>query len=826
MNQLQDLAERGLSQSEAKSRFEFAGPNELPSSKPRSIFQQIWSVIKQPMLLLLLIAGIINLVIAEPIDGAILFVFVLVVVGISIMQEHKSETALNALRDLSAPQALVIRDGVEKRIPSRELVSGEVVVIAEGDRIPADGILLTGSIEADESALTGESISVRKVTAQVLATEMERPGGDATQWMFSGTLAVKGRGVMLVLATGANTEIGKIGTALKEIETEDTPLQKEISRLVKVIAVVAIAAALTVTVIYALTRGDWLVGFLAGIATAMAMLPEEYPVVLTVFLAIGAWRMSKVQVLARRSAVIETLGSASVVCVDKTGTITQNRMDIREFISHRLPENEVAIAAYFASSPQPYDPMDKAFRKHGDSIDSKLKSYRLVREYPLSQGLLAYSQVWDSGSGDYLVASKGAPEVIENLCRDDSLSVEVAKATVSGARVLGVARGSWPREQQLPESVQGFQLELVGLAALQDPIREGVPEAIGEAAAAGVRTVMITGDYPGTAMAIAKEIGLDVSGGILTGAELMKLSDAALVEKMRTVNVFARMIPEQKLQLIRALKANGEVVAMTGDGVNDSPALRAADIGIAMGQRGTDVAREAASLVLMDDNFTSIVSGIRQGRTIFENMRKALTYVVAVHIPILGMTLIPVVAGNLPLVLVPVLIAVTELIIDPACSIVFEAEAASKSVMQKPPRKLGTKLFETRVLARALLQGTASLVAVLAVYIFGLVSNFEGATVRSMAFITLIASNVFLILINRSSRLTAIEALLQQKNSTVKWVLSGTLIFILAITNIPFLQRLFTLGSLTLFEWFVALGAAVISLIGFDLAKVLGRRRQ
>ncbi|MFM6980704.1 MAG: cation-translocating P-type ATPase [Micrococcales bacterium] len=818
--QISDTKLVGLSESEAKSKLDFEGPNELPSEKPKNLIQQIWSVIKQPMLLLLLVAGAINFALAEPLDGIILMLFVLVVIGISIYQERKSEKALSALRELSSPQATVIRDGIMRKIPSRELVVSDLVVLSEGDRIPADGYLVEGSLQADESTLTGESISVRKVAAMVAQTTMQRPGGDATEWLYCGTLAVRGRAKMIVLATGAKTEIGQIGTALREIETEPTNLQKEVDRLVRVIAVIGVLAAVSVAVIYGLTRADWLKGSLAGIATAMAMLPEEFPVVLTVFLALGAWRLSKVHVLTRRSEVIETLGSATVICVDKTGTITQNRMQIKQLIPQpKISETEVSIAAYLASAPEPFDPMDKAFREAGAKLSPDLSEYRLIREYPLTDALLAVTQVWDTGAGDYLVACKGAPEVVAKLAKVSDLEAEIENATSAGSRVLGVAKASWPRDKELPENVAEFDLSLQGLACLYDPVREGVPAAIAEAKSAGVRTVMITGDYPGTARAIANEIGLDTGGGIITGEELARLNDVELALRIRTVNVFARMIPEQKLQLIRALKANGEIVAMTGDGVNDSPALRAADIGIAMGARGTDVAREAASLVLTDDNFNSIVAGVKQGRTIFENMRKALTYVIAVHIPILGMTLIPVIGPNWPLVLVPVLIALLELIIDPACSVVFESEAAAKDTMQRKPRSVNSKLFDKQSLWLAVMQGLAGLAAVVGVYVFAIVSALPSDTVRSMAFVTLVVTNLLLILINRSNKLTALGALRKQANPTVKWVLAGATVFLILVTNLDFLRSAFKLGALSITEWLISISAGLFAMVWFDLKK-------
>ncbi|MFZ2965248.1 MAG: HAD-IC family P-type ATPase, partial [Rhodoglobus sp.] len=621
----------GLSSAEAERRRAAAGPNELPTARPRNLLQQTWAVIRQPVILLLLGAGSINFVLAEPLDGAILMFAVVVVITISIYQERKTENALAALRELSSPRALVIRDGQRRRIAGRDVVRGDVVVLVEGDRVPADAVLVEGfGLSVDESALTGESVPVRKTAAAAGTTSMGAPGGDATPWVFSGTLVVAGRGLALVQGIGEGTELGRIGTALRTIEEGPTPLQREVARLVRVVAVVALAAAAVVAVIYGLTRGVWLEGVLAGIATAMALLPEEFPIVLTVFLALGAWRMSKRNVLTRRPPVIETLGSATVICVDKTGTLTMNSMTVRSLIvngatwvvdgSRPLPEafHEIAEVAVLASPVDPFDPMDKAFAalgEHGLAGTGRLHpDWELVREYPLSERLLALSHAWRTPAGEVVVAAKGAPEAIAALCRFDasrlaSLRDQVDAATANGQRVLAVARARHAGAASLPERQEDFDFEYLGLAGLHDPVRPGVADAVAELAGAGVRTVMITGDYPGTALAIAREIGLDHASGVITGPELRELSVEELAERVRTVSVFARMVPEQKLQLIRAFKTNGDVVGMTGDGVNDAPALRAADIGIAMGARGTDVARESAALVITDDDFSSIAGG-------------------------------------------------------------------------------------------------------------------------------------------------------------------------------------------------------------------------
>jgi Ca2+-transporting ATPase len=814
----------GLSSAEASRRLASDGPNELPVAATRNLLRQAIDVLRQPMLLLLLGAGSVNFLLSEPLDGAILLSFVLVVIGISIYQEHKTENALAALRDLSSPRALVVRDGRQQRIAGRDVVRGDVLLLSEGDRVPADAVLVEcANISVDESALTGEAVPVRKAPHPAepgAAVAMGPAGGDATPWVFSGTLVVKGHGIAVVQATGAGTELGRIGTALRTIETERTPLQHEIDRLVRVVAAVGLTGAALVVVVYGLSRGSWLEGFLAGIATAMSMLPEEFPVVLTVFLALGAWRMSQRHVLTRRAPVIEALGAATVICVDKTGTLTLNSMTVRELVvdgaSHvlgdePLPEafHTIAEFAVLASPVDPFDPMDKAFRVLGErsltGTEHLHGDWQLVREYPLSEHLLALSHVWRSpDSAHFVVAAKGAPEAIADLCHLDAdrlaaLMAEVEAATADGQRVLAVARAQFDAGQQLPTEQHDFEFE-------------------------GVRTVMITGDYPGTALAIAREIGLDHAGGCITGPELQAMDDEELARRIRTVGVFARMVPEQKLRLIRALQANGEIVGMTGDGVNDAPALRAADIGIAMGARGTDVARESAALVITDDDFGSIVGGIRQGRGIFDNLRKAMAYIIAVHVPIVGMSLLPLLVGDWPLVLLPVQIAFLELIIDPACSVVFEAEQVDPRIMDQPPRRAGAPLFDRRVLTLSVLQGLSVLVAVAGVFLWAVFGDRDDATVRSITFATLVLSNLLLIVVNRSWRLPVWRLVVERRNPTLKWIVAlGTGVLGLLL-GVPGLRHVFGLGPVRLLDLAVAAAAAALGVVWFEAYKVLGNR--
>ncbi len=825
----------GLSDQEATSRLKSVGHNELPSSKPRTIWAMAAEVVREPMFLLLIASGAIYLILGDVEEALILLSFVFVIIAITVYQEHKTERALEALRDLSSPRALVIRGGQQKRIAGREVVPEDIVLLAEGDRVPADGLLLWNmGVEVDESLLTGESVPVRKSTWDGLM-ETSRPGGDDLPFVYSGTLLVKGQGAARITATGIYTEIGKIGKALTSLETERTPLQRETGKLVRQLAFVGVALCVVVIIGYGLTRGDWLQGILAGITLAMALLPEEFPVVLTIFLALGAWRISQKRVLTRRVPAVETLGATTVLCVDKTGTLTQNRMrvgkifaagqfyDMSNHATDPLPEtfHEIVEFSILASQRDPFDPMEIAFKEFGNrylaGTEHLHANWTLVREYPLSTGLLALSHVWRSPEGgEYVIAAKGAPEAIADLCHFDEaekqrLAQAVNQIAGEGLRVLGMAKAYF-KYSQLPKEQHDFNFKFLGLAGLADPIRPTVPAALKECYDAGIRMMMITGDYPATAQSIAREIGLKSPDQVITGVELDALSDAELQKRIEGVNIFARVVPEQKLRLVQALKANGEIVAMTGDGVNDAPALKAAHIGIAMGGRGTDVAREAAALVLLDDDFSSIVEAVRSGRRIFDNLQKAMAYILAVHVPIAGLSLLPVLF-KWPLILMPVHVVFLELIIDPACSIVFEAETEESDVMKRPPRNPDLPLFGKSMIILSLLQGLSVLLITLIVY---LLDGDQGERdARTLTFTTLIIANLGLILANRSWSRT-ILATLRTPNRALWWVVSGSLLFLGLVLFVPFLRDLFKFAEVHLVDVGACIAGGLVSILWFE----------
>ena len=838
----------GLRQVEAHARLEKEGANELPAQGKRNLLNIALEVVREPMFLMLVGAGALYLLMGELVDALMLLGFVFVVMTITIVQERRTERALDALRDLASPRALVIRDGARRRIAGRDVVRGDLVVIAEGDRVAADGLLRQAlHVSTDESLLTGESVPVRKVPS-VDARSLDRPGGDDLPSVFSGTLVTAGQGIVEIIGTGARTELGRIGKALEQSSPEPTMLQRETGRLVKTLAVVGLTACAIVVVTFALTRGGgadaWKHGALAGIAMAMALLPEEFPVVLTVFFALGAWRLSRNHVLTRRMPAVEMLGAATVLCVDKTGTLTQNQMTLRQLatagntmdlakLDGPLPEQLHGLLehAVLASKRDPFDPMERALHEAGDRFIKDTEylhpGWALAREYPLTPGLLAVSHAWRNGhADDVVVATKGAPEAIAGLCHMSpeqraSLERDVASLASRGFRVLGVARGT-AREGALPEEHRDLSLEFVGLLGFEDPLRATVPGAVVECLAAGVRVVMITGDYPATAQSIARQAGLSHCEHVLTGPDLERMSDDELASRVSDVQVFARVVPEQKLRIVNALKANNEVVAMTGDGVNDAPALKAAHIGIAMGGRGTDVAREAASLVLLDDDFSSIVAAIRLGRRIFDNIKKAIVFIVAVHVPIAGLSILPVFFADWPLLMLPIHVVFLELIIDPSCSLIFESEEAEADVMQRPPRSRDERLFSKATLGVAVLQGLSILAVCLGVFVLARRGHSDDAA-RALTFATLVVAFLVVILVNRSWTRSALS-MLRVPNPAMRWVLLGTSTFLALALLVPFAQHRFHFAPLHATDLLLSLGAGFVCVLWFEAVKRFRRR--
>jgi P-type Ca2+ transporter type 2C len=833
----------GLSETDAAERLRREGYNDLPAAKPRGFFAIAAEVLREPMFLLLVACGAIYIGLGDPHEAVMLLGFVVLITGMTLYQEHKTERALEELRDLASPRALVIRDGQQRRIPGRDVVREDLFLLEEGDRVPADGVVVSATnLSVDESLLTGESVPVRKTAADD-SPAMRPPGGDDLPFVYSGTLVVHGHGLAQASQTGSRTALGRIGKALEAVEPEATPLETETRRVVRRLAVAAVLLCVIVAVVYGLTRGHWLDGILASLTLAMAIIPNEFPVVLTLFLSLGAWRLSRVHLLTRRIPAVETLGATTVLCVDKTGTLTLNQMsaamlaagdrylDLTVQPPEELPEEFHTLVefAILASQREALDPIDRALKRLGDTYLAKTEhlhsDWSLIHEYPLSRELLALSRVWRSPDGrDYIIAAKGAPEAIADLCHFDEdrlreLNTSIAPMTDRGLRVLGVARSRF-QPIGLPSEQHDFDFELLGLVGFEDPLRPTAPEAIRECRGAGIRVVLITGDYPATAAHVARQVGL-AAGTIVAGPEIDAMDERTVRQRIESVDVFARVVPEQKLRLVNALKANGEIVAMTGDGVNDAPALRAAHIGLAMGQRGTDVAREAAALVLLDDDFSVLVRGVRQGRTIFDNLTKAMTYILAVHVPIAGLSLLPVVF-NWPLVLLPIHIAFLHLIIDPACSVVFEAEPAAGDVMRRPPRDPREPLFGRRTVVFSLLQGLVTLGVLATLYGAVLRSRQDELEARALAFTALIIANLGLILANRSWSQT-IATMLRVRNRALWWVASAALVFLVIILSVPAAREVFRFSPVHVDDLVICVTAGLIPVLFFEAFKITRR---
>ncbi|HWS76758.1 MAG TPA: HAD-IC family P-type ATPase [Thermomonas sp.] len=804
----------GLSSVEAAARLRRDGANALPQAEHRSHWAIVLSVLREPMLLLLLAALAVYLILGDAREALLLGLSVLAVIGLTIYQEQKSERALEALRELGSPRARVLRDGSPRVVPAGELVVGDIILLAEGDRVPADARLLEDTdLHVDESLLTGESVPLQRRSGA--AAEEAR--------VHASTLVVGGHGVAEVVATGARTEVGRIGVVLRSLHVEATPMQHEIRRMVLLFAALALATGVTVAVLFLLTRGGWTDAVLAGLTLSIATIPEEFPMILAVFLALGAWRMARHQALVRRTPAIEALGAITVLCTDKTGTLTRNRMAVAELLAGDrrsdlrpalpAPLRQLLEAALLASNTDSIDPMDRALVEAiaGQAEDPgppAAPARDLLREYPLSPACTAVTHAWRRG-GEVFVACKGAPETVADLCRlsADQRAVVLAEVDAMGRRglrVLAVASARWPVDAVLPPSMHGFDFDWLGLVAFADPLREGVADAVAEAHAAGVRVVMLTGDHRGTARAIAAQAGIAPGSGVVEGRQLDALDDEALLRCASDTNVFARVRPEQKLRLVAALKQAGQVVAMTGDGVNDAPALMSAHVGIAMGQRGTDVAREAAAIVLLDDDFVTVVRAIRLGRTIYDNIQRAVHYILAVHVPIAGLALLPLLGGG-PLVLLPLHVVFLELIIDPACSIVFEreSEASGADIMRRPPRPPTARLLGVRSLFANLLRGAAMFAAVAAVYAIASTLALPAPQVGALAFTALVTGNLGLIVVYRSG--ASLWQTLRARNRAFGVVAAAAMGVLLLVTRLPRPADWFGFEPPPLAPWLVAM---------------------
>lgn len=827
---------KGLTSMQVAELQEKYGKNELAPQKKEGLFRKILKVISEPMFLLLIIAAAIYFILGEPRDGAVMLIFVIGIIGIETIQEWKTDRTLNALKDLSAPQIKVIRDGEDQVISSSDLVPGDVMYISEGVKIPADGIVMRAStLCVDESSLTGESAGVWKLPRDSYINEGE--GYWRRDYCYAGTLVTQGTGIILVDEIGQSTEYGKIGKDIATAPASLTPLQKQTGRLVKLSAgIAAILFAMVATVTYFnipdhVFKDRIVESILSGITLAMAMIPEEFPVILTVFLSMGAWRLAKKQSLVRKLPSVETLGEVSVLCVDKTGTITMNQMAVKEVYSLTGDDKRLCKVMGMGCESDAYDPMEKAMiaycEKNGISSEA-LFGGQLLKEYAFTDETKMMGHVWKT-EADIVVAAKGSPEHILGICSISSgersiIEDKLYQMSNQGLRVIAVGHMTAQTEDEVPDTLLECRLQLLGLVGLADPPRESVKADIEACTKAGVRVVMITGDNGITASSIARQINMPNSDNIITGAELTEMGDEELRKRVQDVSIFSRVLPEHKMRIVKAFKENGDIVAMTGDGVNDAPALKHADIGIAMGKRGSEVSREAADLILMDDNFSTIVDTIRDGRRIYDNIRKAVGYVFAIHIPIAFASLLAPLLGIRPasLLLLPIHVVLLELVIDPTCSIVLERQPAERDIMQRPPRSPKEKLLTTAILFKSIIQGLAIFAASFGVYYAFIERYPESAPVaRSMGLSVIFISNLLLVQVNSSNTDFMVKSFMRQMRDSVMWIsIIGTMAGLGVIIYTP-LNGFFKLAPLSIDQLLLSVGISGVAVLWYELVKVV-----
>jgi Ca2+-transporting ATPase len=824
------IANQGLSGAEVIASRQLNGSNTLDLKEDRVFLRVLKEIILEPMFIILLAACIVYFAVGQFKEGIIMLISIFIVAGISLFQEYRSKNAIEALKKISAARAHVLRNGIVEQLATEEIVVHDIVLLEEGYVIAADGLIIAANdFSVNESILTGESFAVEKNV-------------DGSALVHRGTLVTSGSATIEVTAVGLQTAFGKIGLSLKEISTTKTPLQLQIKSFVKNMVWVGIAAFLVVVGFNFYQSGDLAKSFLQGLTLAMSILPEEIPVAFSTFQALGAFRLLRNQIIVKQPQFVETLGSATVICADKTGTLTQNKMQI-EYLYDASTLQSIAVKsentipsmlveyAMWSSETNPFDPMEKAIHQLYEqtaSID-KRNNCRQIHEYPIGGKPPMMTHIFKSNTGEIIIAVKGAVEAILRntklpTAQLKKVEIEALNYAKLGYRVLAVGKGLWPNEQW-PKSQDEFEFELIGLIAFQDPPKENIAATIDTFSKAGITVKMITGDYAETALAIAAQIKLAHNQEVLTGAAILELSKEALQQKVGAVNIYARMFPEAKLKVIEALKANGEVVAMTGDGVNDGPALKAANIGIAMGLRGSEVAKSAASLILTDDDLAHMTDAVALGRKIYDNLKKAIQYIVSIHIPIILIVTLPLLfLWKFTDIFSPVHIIFLELIMGPTCSIVFENEPMEIGTMLKPPRKIGTTFLTFKQLFISIIQGLVITAGCLGIGFYYMQHNANDGAIRSVIFITLLLCNVFLTLVNRSFYYS-IGTTLFYKNNLVVIIIIITILFIVMTQFISFVRDLFRLDllSFTTLLWCAAI--AMVSTCWLEIWKWLLRIR-
>lgn len=833
------IIENALTSEEAKRLQGIYGKNEIVDKTKNSFLNKIFHILCEPMFLLLIIASIIYFILGEPVDAFIMLIFVVVVISIDIFQEWKTDKTLETLKELSAPHVSVIRDGKEIIIASNDLVPGDVMIITEGIKISADGFVLScKDLCVDESSLTGETIGVWKVTNyDIINTDDYWK----KNYVYAGTLVTQGSAYILIDKIGLETEYGKISANVAKAPDEPTPLQKQINKIVKVCAIIAGVLFLLVVIVtyfnllYLPLKDRIIKSILSALSLAMAMIPEEFPVILTVFLSMGAWRLAKKQSLVKRLPSVETLGSVSVLCVDKTGTITKNQMSVDTVWSLEKDENELVKIMGMACEINAYDSMEKAmleyYNKLGISTD-EIFSNELIDNYPFTNKLKMMGHIYKT-KNQIILAAKGATESILKICNitkeeKKKIDKQIEMMSSKGIRVIAVGKQKFKSKNEIPAQITDCNLNFCGLIGLVDPPRESIKKDIEICNKAGIRVVMITGDNGITAKAIAKQVGIQNCDNIITGNELDKMSDDDLKVCINNTNIFSRVIPEHKMRIVKAFKENGEIVAMTGDGVNDAPALKYADIGIAMGKSGSEVSREAADLILLDDNFSTIVHTIKDGRRIYDNIRKAIGYVFTIHIPIAFSSLLAPLFNIDPasLLFLPIHVVLLELFIDPTCSVILERQPAESNIMTRKPRKLKDNVLNKTTLIKSIFQGLAIFISSFGTY-YIVLNKFptNPNLARTLGISILLLSNLFLVHVNNSSIDSVIQTFKQLIHDKVMWAINLITIFIIIIMVYTPINKFLKLTTLTFNQFVYMVIISIISVFWYEILKILKRKK-
>jgi len=822
---------QGLTNAEVISARKKYGSNSLSFKKENAFIDAIKSLAKEPMVVLLLVTSCIYFLSGQPGDGIFLGSSVVLVSVISLYQDSRSRNALEKLKSFTEPYCKVIRDGAVEEIKSEELVIGDTLMIEEGVSVPADGVIIhSNDFSVNESILTGESMAVYK----------DQTGPD--NFVYSGTTVVSGLAIAQINAIGNGTRLGKIGSSIESIKEEKTPLEMQIGNFVKKMVFAGVVIFLVVWVINYFHSYNLLDSLLKALTLAMSILPEEIPVAFATFMALGAWRLMKMGVVVKQMKTVETLGSATLICTDKTGTITENKMSLAKIfvlaasgISNAggeldQDEKELIRMAMWASEPIPFDPMEVALHDaySGFAVKDERRHYRMVHEYPLDGKPPMMTHIFGDASGHRIIAAKGAPEALMAVSNIDAIEKEKIKEAITtlskdGYRVLGVGETVFDGSS-FPLTQQEFKFSFKGLVAFYDPPKRNIQSVFKDFYAAGMAVKIVTGDNAATTTAIAKQIGFEKSDKCINGDDLMPLEDGQLLQKVKETYVFTRMFPEAKLRIINAFKANGEIVAMTGDGVNDGPALKAAHIGIAMGKKGSEIAKQAASLILIDDDLSKMVDAVAMGRRIYTNLKKAIQYIISIHIPIVLTVFLPLALGWVyPNIFSPVHIIFFELIMGPTCSIIYENEPMEKNTMVQKPRPFTTTFFSWKELATSVLQGLAITAASLFVYQYAVHKGYSEPLTRTMVFNTLISANIVLTLVNRSFYYS-IFATLRYRNNLVALIISITVFISAALIFIPPLTKFFGFAPIGFTQLFISTMAGFFAVIWYELVK--WRKRQ